>query len=387
FLNVHDGIRRTFAAWTTPGDVLAEIMTWIETSRPDFSSLLLQYLQKELRRDQFAKLEQAGHLNDNPISLANVFLDLPVIDAPLDVDLNWSDIEVDIDDCPGFVEQLINEACVPIRQWTGGGDSDAGSARGRRDGRIVLLGGPGQGKTTVGQFVCQLFRARILTDCDATQIEAQVAEACHLIVHEVQIRDQSLPGCKRLPIRIVLSEFAADLAKDHQLSLLAYITSRLNVRAVNHVSPEDVANLLRGYPFILVLDGLDEVPASSNRDVLLEALADFEADIASYKMDAFILVTTRPQGYNEDLSPKYYQHRVLVPLDEELALRYGKKLTEVKYATDEDRIEKILKRLEYAASHEATSRLMQSPLQITIMTFLVDQYGHPPEDNAVKLET
>ena len=53
YLDIHDGIRRTFAAWTTPGDVLATVLSSIEGSAPDFLTIAIQFLQKELRRDLY----------------------------------------------------------------------------------------------------------------------------------------------------------------------------------------------------------------------------------------------------------------------------------------------------------------------------------------------
>lgn len=39
-----------------------------------------------------------------------------------------------------------------------------------------------------------------------------------------------------------------------------------------------------------------------------------------------------------------------------------------------------MERLKKASTEEASARLMRSPLQVTIMTTLVDQIGTPPED-------
>lgn len=59
------------------------------------------------------------------------------------------------------------------------------------------------------------------------------------------------------------------------------------------------------YPSFLVLDGLDEVPASSNRTQVLDAVREFAVDIVSGRVDMFILATTRPQGYNPDYFGKH----------------------------------------------------------------------------------
>ena len=95
-------------------------------------------------------------------------------------------------------------------------------------------------------------------------------------------------------------------------------------------------------------------------------------------MDAVLLVTTRPQGYNHALSPDYYRHLELIPLPPELALDYGTRLTRNRHAGDGERTEKIIERLKEASLLEATSRLMESPLQVTIMAFLVNAIRAAP---------
>ena len=51
----------------------------------------------------------------------------------------------------------------------------------------------------------------------------------------------------------------------------------------------------------------------------------------------------------------------------------------MRYRTDEDRKQKVLDRLKRAFSDSSTARLMRSPLQVTIMTALVDRVGQPPQ--------
>ena len=181
-------------------------------------------------------------------------------------------------------------------------------------------------------------------------------------------------------MRIVLSEYAAQLAERRDLSIIQQIANQLNTRTNADLSATDIHRFLEQYPFLLVLDGLDEVPPSSNRDRLLASIRDFEVDIAACSMDSVLVVTTRPQGYNDDLSSKYYRHQVLTLLDPAVALTYGTQLAQVRFGGDPDRRDKVVDRLTAASRHAATSRLMQSPLQITIMVLLVDQYGHPPEE-------
>jgi len=181
----------------------------------------------------------------------------------------------------------------------------------------------------------------------------------------------------------VLSQFAKALAaKDlPQInSVLSYVVDLIRKRTDQMISPDDFRRWLSSYPWIIVFDGLDEVPASSNRDAVLAAIRDFRIDARSANADVLTIGTTRPQGYNEDFNPDLHRHVWLAPLSTIRAMHYAERLVAVRYGNDTDRVEKILNRLSRASKNEATARLMRSPLQVTIMATLVDRMGQPPQE-------
>ena len=61
FLSKYDGLRRRFKAYLTPGDVLAAMLADIERRRPNATHVLSTFLEKELRADEAARLDQAGN--------------------------------------------------------------------------------------------------------------------------------------------------------------------------------------------------------------------------------------------------------------------------------------------------------------------------------------
>ena len=143
---------------------------------------------------------------------------------------------------------------------------------------------------------------------------------------------------------------------------------------------EDLRSWLVAYPWLLVLDGLDEVPSSSNRDEVLQAVQDFLVQATTSNADLLLVATTRPQGYNDDFSLHYYRHKSLVPLSVPRAMHYADRLAHVRYGNDSERVNRVITRLKQASAEKTTARLMRSPLQITIMTTLVDRIGQPPQE-------
>lgn len=384
FLDADQSVRRTYTAWITPGDVLSAMIDLIGSSKRDFMKTIGLYLQKELLMDQYVNLGQAGHAEEDKIQLADVFVDLPYLSTP--VQESKQSNENDKQD--GFVKFILEEAnklidkpdpqdglinniqrAIPIIQ--------------KNYGRFVLVGGPGQGKTTVGQFIAQLFRSAILRESSLVQMSPEVKGALTDIENQCQQENLILPSAKRFPIRIVLNNFSRSISEINSgdsISLLNYMAKNISLLTDSAVTPDDLKEWLSNYPWIIIFDGLDEVPVSSNREEVLTAIQNFWVDMSALEADVIVVATTRPQGYSEDFSPRFYQHYWLSHLNNKQALHYSNRLVDARYVGDSERRKKVLSRLEKAVSHENTSRLMKSPLQITIMTTLVDQIGQPPQD-------
>ncbi|MEV7097745.1 hypothetical protein AB0M80_33325 [Amycolatopsis sp. NPDC051045] len=372
----NDSIRKAYAAWITPGDVLMQLSSWLAGRQVDYHKLIVNYLQKELMSDQFARLEQAGHTAEEAIPLAQVFVDLPIASrAYVSAESMPSHQR---DELQNFVQFIAGQAEVVLT--ANPFIDDLEEKHHPAPGRFVLIGGPGQGKTTLGQYVCQMFRCALLKDVPQAGLDPEARKVMRAFA--VRLQDGSLPtpGARRLPLRVVLSDFAAALAEERTANLLTYLTEVFCKRTNAKLSPQDFEALIERYPSILVLDGLDEVPASSNRDQVLSAVQDFSIDIYSRQMDVLIIATSRPQGYSDDFSPRVYRHLWLTPLPAEKALEYGENLARVRFSDDADRIEKVVGRLRLASSAVATARIMRTPLQVTILTLLVDRRGQLPQE-------
>jgi hypothetical protein len=76
-------------------------------------------------------------------------------------------------------------------------------------GRIVLIGGPGQGKTTLGQYACQLFRAELVR-ASGGSFSPEISQA----LERIDDMSEELPWvrARRYPLRVDLKHLAASLA-------------------------------------------------------------------------------------------------------------------------------------------------------------------------------
>jgi hypothetical protein len=383
YLDNYQAIRTTYAAWLLPGDVLALMVEQLGESTPEFAATMRRYLESQLLDEQFAKLGQGGYTDANSIPLSNVFVDLPVDrriaqSRKRGIVLKTKPGEVDR---PTFLDSLLAVGREVLRPSANPKPKPGDPSTMRLPGRVVLIGGPGQGKTTVGQFACQLHRAALLGRSDQ-RMSPEVAQA----IERLSSRSEStVPKVHalRYPVRVDLKAFAEALAKTGDgaiASLLEYLVKDVTTKTDAVVSKQRFRKWLHDYPWLLVLDGLDEVPASSNRATMMKAIRDFVA-IEAHQADAdlLILATTRPQGYSDDFDPTLYDHVQLAPLNAGEAIAYGSKLAEARHPGLKTRVSQLTSALKRATANAATVRLMESPLQVTIMLALIEGGGEPPE--------
>jgi hypothetical protein len=380
-LDAHPGVRQSFAALITPHDVIAELLSHLPESkrRNELGGALTLFLQRELRSAQYVRLEQAGLSAEQRTPLARVFIDLPIERrSPKQEDEAESKI--------GIVATILRAGHSILRPstWaeagearTSGGISSPISAK---QGRTVVVGGPGQGKSTAAQFACQLYRAALLSDRPRVLLSAETMAALNSLREQCASEGIPIPSHRRFPFHLVLERFAAALARGETRSVIGYIAASISTATDRAVSPDDVRAWLSTAPWFIVLDGLDEVPAASNRTDVLEHLEAFGDELAALDADVQLVATTRPQGYSNEFSPALFLHLHLGPLSRTQALHYADRLTDVRHVDDPDRKREVMDRLRGALTEAATARLMQTPLQVTLMATLVEQIGEPPRE-------
>jgi hypothetical protein len=239
---------------------------------------------------------------------------------------------------------------------------------GPRRNRIVLLGGPGQGKSTIGQFMCQVARVRLLLATSSLSPESE--ELLQPILGRAKTEGVPITGPCRFPIRIDLPTFADALERsktaEKSLTLLSHVANRLSRELDCSVDVDDLRAWLRACPWLLVLDGLDEVPASGNRDVVVKSIDTFWDEVHLASADVLVIVTSRPQGYKQALSRRHWEHWELAPLSVMQAKKVAARLGEVRLS-DVERRAIVLAELHRSFSDPSTRLLSSTPLQVTIL--------------------
>lgn len=371
------------------------------------------WLAEQLVADEPAKLGQGGHTEDR-VPLRRVFVDLPITRQPaMEADsggggdlflkglmaaepmpLAWYHGSAELEEVES-TEGVLFERLTARSPQPGRGPAARSPQPGRGPGDqlenagvpagTLLIGGPGQGKSTLGQLACQLHRAALLRP-RAAELPTHVRDVLHPF-ESAEDEELALPEEPLFPIKIVLPEAIAWLVKQAEASegdaisppLLQFLAAQPSGRKAK-LQAGSLATLLAGMPFLLLLDGFDEVGAAEDREQIVTIVRELVTELGQKNAHAVVVATTRPQGYTGELARigVPLATRYLAPLGTERALRYAAKLVEA-HIRGADKQATILERLRTAAKEPATARLFQTPLQVTILAALVRQGRAPNE--------
>ncbi|POH57679.1 hypothetical protein CVS28_14240 [Arthrobacter glacialis] len=356
-LDNHGDIQRRYLGQLVTGDLIATLIETQKDRNVDALETITNFVSKQLYASRFVRLTRSGSGVDRE-SLADIGIDLPGVDRKNPVDEKGEVRSVSV------AETVINSGNRPLKI------SDGNFA-------TVLIGGPGQGKSTIGQLICQSYRAALLQGRADELAPADKSVLDDTLAHLRSI-GLALPTMRRWPVYIQLNKYSEKLFEKGDVSLQAHITEQINDLGGGTIIKKDINSWLSDWPWMIVLDGLDEVPDAQTRVWLLGKIQQFISDAAGKKADLSILATTRAQGYQQDFDGLDPTEIDLVELSHHDALSYGKKLVNSRNPGEPSRAREIYARLESAAREPATANLMVSPLQVSIMTSLLEDRVRAP---------
>ncbi len=248
--------------------------------------------------------------------------------------------------------------------------------------KLVLLGGPGSGKSTFINFLSVCMAGAWLGDA-AANLQTLTAP----IPPEPHSRDQPKPQHWEhgalLPVPVVLRDFASELAGKavNAETLWQHIESQLRQASLGEFAPHLRAELLDEGGLIL-LDGLDEVPESENRrEQIKQAVQDFAYTFQHCRF----LATSRTYAYTrQDWKLQGFAESVLLPFSagqiKRFVTAWYQHMTELERLTARDAEGKaaLLKRT--IARNARLQELAEQPLLLTLIARLqTEKGGNLPE--------
>jgi hypothetical protein len=218
--------------------------------------------------------------------------------------------------------------------------------------KLVLEGGPGQGKSTITQMAVQIYRQRILGRRDMVPEKRWVP-----------------PKKLRLPFRIELRRLAEWLISNPHSSVEEYLALKIrHDSGGNEISVGDIHTAVEKSPVLLIFDGLDEIGSDRLRDdvlrTIIECIHRFETGLGT---DLRVVITTRPPaltGRRENLID--FERLPLAPMERHRIKEYVARWLSVQIHECEER-ERIQESFERRQDEPHVEALARNPMQLSVL--------------------
>ncbi len=249
---------------------------------------------------------------------------------------------------------------------------------------VVLEGAPGQGKSTITQYICQVHRMQVL---GKEQIEQLIPEQYREDEVFEKLPEEHKFSSVRLPFRVDLRDLASWLAKQNPFSAEKYnephpkwnksLESFLAAQIENDSGgfEFDVADLhavAKLSSILLVFDGLDEVADIETRREVVKEIVTGVKRLRVSAASLQVIVTSRPAafadspGFPEDIFPYYHLGSVTRLLIDEYAQNWMKARK-----LDQQQIKDVKKVIQEKLDLPHLRDLARNAMQLTILFSLI----------------
>lgn len=365
-IDCYSEIRRRFCAFFTTGDLLTSIAESLELGN-DVSQALMTYVRNELASENDAKVSQAGDRTGESPSIAEVFVDLPSSSNAKSRDRDGTN---------SSIPELLTASGYNLDPT-----SLADESIGKYSSQYVFIGGPGSGKSTIGQFLSQIHRSAILERIPSFKNTNEIQKIIKTVREKCEQEKFDWPKTPRYPFRIDLNQYAKSLAAENLGEGVRTLSQYLRgiISQDQEISHIELLKWFESFPCLLIFDGLDEVPTSANRADVVRTIQSFLGEIRARNADVLVIASSRPDGYRDEFNEAGVCHKYLLPLTKQESLNCAEKYLQCKNSNNTLKVIEETKKLKKALENSLVEKLMQSPLQITFMVTVLDSHGAPSE--------
>lgn len=247
--------------------------------------------------------------------------------------------------------------------------------------RMVILGAPGQGKSTLLQYVVQVHRARLLEHRDLERIPEDHRVAPVRIPFRIELRDFASF------LRGASSERDEDAAGRAPRTLEGFLASQVATRSGGaRFTVDALLECIEMYPVLLALDGLDEVVQVEDRKQVVEEIAAADSRLRVNAASLVTLVTSRPLAFanSPSLSDEEFSHVHLGSLTDQLIAAYTDRWTKAHHLHDAD-ASALTSTLQKRLRESHFRELARNPMQLAILLNLIHRLGEALPDQRTNL--
>lgn len=246
--------------------------------------------------------------------------------------------------------------------------------------RLILEGAPGQGKSTITQYVCQIHRIKLLQELSSYVTTSHDFNSISV----------------RIPFRIDLRDLASYINGENpfgenqeswfvnasKTSLEQFLCFHIKFHAGGgEFSVDDLRVIFKKSAVLLVFDGFDEVAESTLREKLISVIIKGINRIESNSISLQVIITSRPTAFSKDIrfQEEDFPHFELGNLANAEILRYADKWMNAKSIDSRER-KTVKKILTEKLGQPHLKSLAQNPMQLAIFLSLIHQQGESLPD-------
>lgn len=242
--------------------------------------------------------------------------------------------------------------------------------------RILLEGGPGQGKSTIAQYVCQVHRARLLNKTiDLELLPAKTKYSPVRLPFKIDLRDVSNWVERKNPYQSILSQdyFESIWKNSLESFLVGHIFYHSKLEEFNST---DFIAICKLSPILFVFDGFDEIANIKVRSEVIDFINKGINRISANTKSIQVVITSRPAaftdtvGFSIDNYPHFELKDITLPIVNDYVEKWIKasKLD----SRDANELRKLIKdKLEMPHLKD----LAKSPMQLAIFISLLRTKG------------
>lgn len=241
--------------------------------------------------------------------------------------------------------------------------------------KIVLEGAPGQGKSTITQYLCQANRIRLLQNEKEQNTLPEYVKDCPVrIPFRVDLRDYASWVSGRNPF--VAVEGSAPTPSG-QTSLESFIAAQVSHESGGHAfTVSDLTFIAKSSHIAIVLDGLDEVAKIEIRKRVIEEINKSATRLHSNARSILFVVTSRPSAFanSPGFSSEEWMHLEIQSMTLSQISEYSDKWMTARNLPSRERFD-FKKLLKEKLDQPHTRDLSRNPMQLTILLALIQLRG------------
>jgi hypothetical protein len=331
-------------------------------SSSERADTILAYLIDQFQRDATLKFKQTDLESQ---AVQQLFIDLPLVK----MNSRYYDESSSGD--------TSSKASIPAANTGESGAAHLLLSDQLKNTTIAVFGGPGGGKSTLLQYVSQVYRAIMI---DSPEFLAQIPPT-------------HAAATPRMPLRCDLKDLAQWFSGGDPYSIgnetgwrAAGPEGRSLEGLLAHAircssgggsfTVDDLRVIFRTERVLLALDGLDEVASPSDRRTVADEIGIGVARLKGIAKDLVVVVTSRPTADPaKHLLPTRFAHYRIGALDATLAEEYLHKWLMQRQLGQKD-AEDLLNVYHDRSSEPHVSYLTRSPMQLAILLHLMHTRGY-----------